>query len=323
VVHAFGPPSSFGLERRDPGPLGAGELRVAIRAAGVSFVDILVAAGKYQLQPPLPFVPGSEFSGVVEAVGDGVDPARIGQRVCATVFGQAFSQAAQVPATACRAIPDAMGFEEAAVFQVSYATAYHALVQRACLQPGETLLVLGAAGAVGYAAVQLGKAFGARVIGSASTAEKRDLVLKAGADAVVDAGSQDWRAAVKAANFEQPVDVVLDPVGGAATELAFRSLAWGGRHLVIGFLGGIPKLPTNLALLKGAALIGVDIRQMGEKRPDLAAANMDRLFALYEQGEVNPAISGAYPLHDFVRAMEIVESGRTAGRIVLTMASAN
>jgi NADPH2:quinone reductase len=294
-------------------------LRVAIKAAGVSFVDVLVAAGRYQLQPKLPFVPGSEFSGVVEAVGEGVDNARIGERVCATVFGKAFGEAACVPAVACRAIPDAMSFEQAAVFQVSYATAYHALVQRARLQPGETLLVLGAAGAVGYAAVQIGKVLGARVIGSASTGEKRDIVLAAGADEVMDARAEDWRAALKATNSGRPVDVVLDPVGGAATELAFRSLAWGGRHLVIGFPGGIAKLPTNLALLKGAALIGVDIRQMGEKQPELAAANMESLFALYEQGKVRPGIAGLYPLRDFVRAMELVESGTTAGRIVLTM----
>lgn len=320
VVEAFGDPDTYTLKDNDPGAPGPGKVRMRIHAAGVSFVDVLVAQGLYQLKPPLPFVPGSEFAGVIEAVGEGVSETRIGERVCGSAFGAAFAEAAVIPAKLALRIPDAMPFEEAAVFRVSYATAYHALVQRGTLAAGETLLVLGAGGAVGYAACEVGKALGARVIGSASTGDKRALATKAGADAVVDSRSETWREDVKAANGGNPVDVVIDPVGDAATEPAFRSLAWKGRHLVIGFAGGeIPRLPTNLALLKGAALIGVDVRQFGNFEPDLAAANVAALMALYEEGKLHPPVERTYPLSEFAEAMRIAKSGTLAGRVVLTM----
>lgn len=320
VVREFGDPETFSLEEHDPGAPGPGKVRVAIHAAGVSFVDVLVAQGLYQLKPPLPFVPGSEFSGVIEAVGEGVDPARIGERVLGSAFGAAIGEAAVVPDKLTLAIPDGMSFAEAAVFRVSYATAYYALVQRGALKAGETLLVLGAGGAVGYAAIEVGKALGARVIGSASTDAKRALAIRGGADAAVDARSESWRDDVKAANDGKPVDVVVDPVGDAATEPAFRSLAWNGRHLVIGFAGGsIAKLPVNLALLKGAALVGVDIRQFGVFEPEASAANVQALFDLYRAGKLHPPIAQAFPLDDYVAAMRAARSGESAGRIVLTM----
>ena len=320
LARAFGPPESFSLEAHDPGPPGPGAVRISVRAAGVGFVDVLVALGQYQLKPPLPFVPGSEFAGVIEAVGPGVDPSRIGERVCATAFGAAFAEAATVPAKLARTMPAGMSFAEGAVFLVSYATAYHALVQRGRLARGETLLVLGAAGAVGTAAVQLGKILGATVIASASTPEKRALAQSCGADAVIDSGAADWREQVKSTNGGRGVDVVLDPIGGEATERAFRSLAWNGRHLVIGFAQGtIPKLPTNLALLKGAALVGVDIRQMGQFEPELAAANLDALFRLYGDGYLRPPIGQTYRLEEFAVAMAAARLDNTAGRIVLTM----
>lgn len=321
VIRAFGHPSTFALETRDLVPPGPGKVAIRIHAAGISFVDLLVAAGEYQLKPPLPFIPGSEFSGVITAVGAGVDPARIGERVLGSAFGAAMAEDAVIPANAALPIPADMGFAQAAVFRVSYATAYHALVQRGGLKAGETVLVLGAGGAVGYAAIEVAKALGATVIGSASTEAKRALAMEAGADCTVDARSAAWRDDVKAANGGRSVDVVIDPVGGAATELAFRSLAWNGRLLVIGFAGGtIAKLPVNLALLKGAALIGVDIRQFAEYEPDLAAANIAALFDLYQAGHLHPPIARTYPLDQFVAAMVEARGGETAGRIVLTMA---
>lgn len=320
VIHQFGDPSGFAFEEREVAAPGPGKLAIQVHAAGVSFVDVLVAAGEYQLKPPLPFIPGSEFSGVVTAVGDGVDPARLGQRVLASAFGAAFAEESVVPAKLALPIPAAMSFAEAAVFRVSYATAYYALVQRGHLQAGETVLVLGAGGAVGYAAIEVARALGATVIASASTEAKRALATRAGADQVVDSRSTTWRDDVKATNGGRAVDVVIDPVGGAATELAFRSLAWNGRLLVIGFAGGeIAKLPVNLALLKGASLIGVDVRQFGEYEPEAAAANVAALFDLYAAGHLHPPIARTYPLTDFVAAMVDARSGETAGRIVLAM----
>lgn len=322
IADALGEPSSFALRPHDPGLPGPGQVRIAVHAAGVSFVDVLIASGGYQLKPRVPFIPGSEFSGVIEAVGEDVPASRIGERVCASTFGTVFAEAAVIAASAALAIPDSMSFEEASIFRVSYATAYYALVQRGALKAGETLLVLGAAGAVGYAAVEIGKALGARVIGSASSAEKRALVTAGGADAVVDSRSASWRDDVKAANGGKPVDVVIDPVGGSATEPAFRSLAWKGRHLVIGFAEGtIPKLPVNLALLKGAALVGVDIRQFGMFEPEASEANVAALFTLHGEGKLHPPVASRYPLDDFVAAMEAARAGKTAGRIILTMRS--
>jgi NADPH2:quinone reductase len=320
TVEQFGDPETYTIEHRDPGEPGPGKLRLRIHAAGVSYVDVLVAQGLYQLKPPLPFVPGSEFAGIVEAVGEGVDPARIGERVMASGFGAAFADTAIIPAKLALPIPDAMDFVTASIFRVSYATIYYALVQRGSIRPGETVVVLGAGGAVGYAAVEVAKAMGARVIASASSAAKRDLALKGGADAAVDSGSATWREDVKAANNGKPVDIVVDPVGGDATEPAFRSLAWNGRHLVIGFAGGyIPKLPTNLALLKGASLIGIDVRQFGEYEPEAATANLSALLDLYCAGKLHPPIARTYPLDQFATAMADAKSGTLAGRVVLTM----
>ena len=319
LVREYGTPDRFDLCDMDPGAPSAGEVRVAVHAAGVSYVDLLVAMGQYQLKPALPAIPGSEFSGIVEAVGKDVDSARIGQRVMVSAFGGAFCEAANVQAKAAIAIPDEMSLEEAAIFKISYSTAYYALVQRGSLKTGETLLVLGAGGAIGYAATEIGKALGARVIGSVSDT-RRELALRAGADATVDSRSVSWRDDVKAANGGEPVDVVLDPVGGNSTEPAFRSLAWNGRHLVIGFVAGsIPKIPANLALLKGAALIGVDVRQFGEREPDVAAKNVEALFSLYREGQLHPPIGRRYPLAQFAEAMDEAFQGSGTGRIVLTM----
>jgi NADPH2:quinone reductase len=290
-----------------------------VKASGISFVDVLTAAGGYQVKPPVPYIPGSECAGVVDATGDEVRDFAVGDRVVASGWGGMFASAVNLPARTVRRMPQALSFEEAAVFPVSYATAWHALVDRGRLQAGETLLVLGAGGATGYAAVQIGKYLGARVIGSASSENKRALAAAGGADAVIDARGGDWRDQVKAANGGQGVDVVFDPVGGEATDPAFRSLAWNGRHLVIGFPAGIASLRTNLPLLKGASLIGVDIRQFGIFEPEKSAANRDTVFGLAAEGKLRPAIARSYALADFQAAMADAAAGKSAGRIVLTM----
>ena len=315
----LGPPEGYRLAEHDPGAPGPGEVRVAIRAAGLSYVDVLTAAGNYQVKPPVPFIPGSECAGTVAALGEGVTGLAIGEAVIASSWGGLLADAVNVHARSVRAKPAGLSFAEAAVFPVSYYTAHYALAFRAALQPGETLLVLGAGGATGYAAVQLGKHLGARVIASASSPEKRALALAGGADAAIDARAADWRDQVKAAAGGKAIDVVFDPVGGPATEPAFRSLAWNGRHLVVGFTAGIAQLRTNLALLKGASLVGVDLRQFGVNQPDAAQDNMRAVFALAEAGVLKPTIARRYPLEDFRAAMADAASGAAAGRVVVEM----
>lgn len=319
IADQLGPPETYDLREVPAQHLREGQVRVAIRAAGISFVDVLTAGGNYQVKPPVPFIPGSEAAGVVLEVADSVSTLVPGDRVVCTGWGGLFATEAVLPQRMVRALPEGIGFAEAAVFPVSYATAWHALVDRAAIRPGETLLVLGAGGATGYAAVQVGKHLGARVIASASSADKRALALAGGADVAVEAGADDWRDQVKAANGGKPVDVVFDPVGGDATDPAFRCLGWGGRHLVVGFPGGMATLRTNLALIKGASLIGVDIRQFGEYEPDRAEANRAETFRLAALGVLRPAVAHSYPLEQFRTAMAEAARGETAGRIVLTM----
>jgi NADPH:quinone reductase len=319
MAQDLGPPENYRLVDYDLGPPAAGQVRIAIKAAGISFVDVLTAAGGYQVKPPVPFIPGSECAGVVEALGEGATTFAVGDKVVGSGWGGLFAEVANLPARSVRKMPESMRFEEAAVFPVSTYTAWHALMDRGQLKAGETLLVLGAGGATGYAAVQIGKHLGATVIASASSEAKRALALAGGADVAVDARAKDWRDQVKAANGGKGVDVVFDPVGGEATDPAFRSLGWNGRHLIIGFPGGIAALRTNLPLLKGASLIGVDIRQFGIFEAEKAEANQDSVFALAAQGKLNPAIGKTYPLEDFAAAMKDVESGTRAGRVVLTM----
>lgn len=319
IAEAFGPPESYALRDLVPRALGPNEVRVTIKAAGISYVDVLTAAGQYQVKPPLPFIPGSEAAGIVSEVGGEVTGLAPGDRVVASGWGGMFAEEAVLHQHALRPIPDGMDLIEAAVFPVSYATAWHALVDRGQVRPGEAVLVLGAGGATGYAAVQVAKHLGARVIASASSEDKRALALAGGADVAVEARAEDWRDQVRAANGGRPVDVVFDPVGGEATDPAFRCLGWGGRHLVIGFPGGIAALRTNLPLLKGASLVGVDIRQFGEIEPDRANANRAETFRLAAAGVLRPAIARTYPLEDFAAAMADAASGQSAGRIVLTM----
>jgi NADPH:quinone reductase len=317
IGQAFGPPEIYKLEPFEPAPVGPGQIRVAVKAFGISYVDVLTAMGKYQVTPPLPFIPGSECAGVVEQVGDGVTHLAVGDKVMGSSFGGIFATENTFRASSFSKLPAALTLEQGAVFPPSYLTATHALTDRGRLQAEETLLVLGAGGATGIAATQIGKALGARVIASASSEDKRKACLKAGADAAIDTRSTTWRDDLKAANNGRPVDVVFDPVGGDMTDPAFRSLAYNGRYLVIGFTGGIASLKTNLPLVKTASLIGVQIRAFGEREPEKMAETQGRMQQLAETGALEPVIGKIYPLEDYAAAMHDAFDGKTAGRIVL------
>jgi NADPH2:quinone reductase len=317
IADEFGPPEAYAIRDHvapDPGP---GQIRVAVKAIGISYVDVLTAAGKYQVTPPLPFIPGSECAGIVEAVGEGVTNVAVGDRVMGSSFGGVFAEVGTFRASSFNKVPEALSLEEAAVFPPSYTTGFHALADRGRLQPGETLLVLGAAGATGIAAIQIGKSLGARVIASASTEDKRQLCLDAGADAVVNTRSETWRDEVKAAADGKAIDVVFDPVGGDMTDPAFRTLGYDGRYLVIGFTGGISSLKTNLPLVKTASLIGVQLRAFGEAEPAKIAANMEKVLDLAGQGKLKPVIGKAYAFEDFREAMNAAFKGEVAGRVVM------
>jgi NADPH2:quinone reductase len=319
IAEQLGAVANYQLRAYDPGPPKPNQIRIAVRAAGVSFVDVLTAEGKYHVNPPTPFIPGSECAGLIAATGAEVKKFVVGQRVVATGFGGIFADVVNLNARSVWPMPENLSFEEAAVFPVSYTTVWHALVDRGRLQPGETLLVLGAGGATGYAAVQIGKHLGARVVASASSDAKRRLALSGGADAAVSARSDTWREDLTSASGGKPVDVIFDPVGGATTEAAFRTLGWNGRHLIVGFPGGIASFRTNLPLLKGASLIGVNLRQFGEVDLQRAESNRDKVFALATQGLVRPVVAQSYSLERFAEAMAAAASGDAAGRIVLTL----
>lgn len=313
----LGPIENYALRPHDPGPPRPDQVRIAVRAVGVSFVDVLVAQGRYQARPALPFIPGSECAGVVEAVGAEARGFAIGDKVVATGWCGMYAEAVNAPAKVVWPMPEGLPFEEAAVVAVSYTTAWHALVDRGALKPGETLLVLGAGGATGLAAVQLGAHLGARVIASASSEAKRAVALSAGAQLALDARAPSWADEVKAAVGGKGVDVVFDPVGGAATEQAFRRLSWKGRHLVVGFPAGIAALPTNLPLLKSASLVGVNLSGLAQAEPELAHANHLKVLTLAAEGVIRPAIARTYPLEQFAEAMAAAAQGDSAGRIVL------
>ncbi len=319
IGHEFGPPESYRLVQHDPGAPAAGQLRVAIKAAGISYVDVLTARGEYQFKPPLPFIPGSEYAGVVEALGEGVTGFAIGDRVYGTAMGGILAEIGLFAASNVHHVPSGMDLETAAIFSVNYLTAWHALIDRARARAGETLLVLGAAGGTGFAAIQVGKHLGLRVVASASSEEKRAAALAGGADATVVTGAGDWRDQVKTANSGKPIDIVFDGVGGEATELAFRTLGYDGRHLVVGFPAGIPALKTNLALLKSASLVGVHVRHAGMERPDLLAEGGRQVKELAAQGVIRPAIAARYGIADYARAMNEAFSGKAAGRILMVM----
>ncbi len=318
LVRGYGADDKIRLEDTSIPEVAAGQVRIKVRACGVSFVDLLLARGGYQIKPPTPFVPGSEFSGVVDALGDGADGRLApGDRVCGTRMG-AWSEYICLPQELVYPLPPQADFVEASVLLAPYLTSLYALRSRGNLLPGETLLVLGATGSVGHAAVQIGKILGARVIAAASTEAKRAAAMSAGADAVVDT-TGDWKAAVKALAGPGGIDVVYDPIGGDATDTAFRTLAWGGRHLMVGFAGGeIGALKSNLSIVKGASLVGVDARQAGERTPALMNELRTEVLALYQQGRIRPLVSYVLPVERFDEAAAKMNDRTGFGRVVFT-----
>ncbi|CAN7577291.1 NADPH:quinone oxidoreductase family protein [Pseudomonas umsongensis] len=301
----------------EPGP---GQVRLRVHSTGLGFADGLLCTGRYQLKPALPFVPGCEFAGVVDALGPGVEGVELGLRCAASAMGGGCAQFAVVPVSSLLPLPTALDFPRAAAFWVDYTTAFHALQDRARLQPGERVLVLGAAGGLGLAAVQIARLLGAVVIAAASTADKREAARAVGAHECLDSSAADWPERLKILTQECGIDVIFDPVGGEGFEMAFRRLAWGGRHLVLGFAGGsIPALPTNLALLKGAALLGVDIRQFILREPDKAAAARAQLVQWVGDGSLQPATGVAYVLEDFRSALASTFERRRIGKTIVTV----
>ncbi len=295
-----------------------GAIAVDVKAAGCNFFDILMAQGRYQVKPPLPFVPGAELAGVVSAVGAEVDAFRVGDRVLASPSLGAFAERAVVPARSAWRMPDGMTFEEGAAFPIVYPTSYAALVLRARLAPGETLLVHAAAGGVGLAAVQIGKALGARVIGTAGGPEKLAIAREAGAEICIDYRDPDWVKQVRAATDGRGADVIYDSVGGDVLDQSLKCIAWSGRLLVIGFAGGrIPEIKANRILLKNIAVIGLHWGAYAIHEPARVAEVFAALFRMYESGAIRPVIFERYPLERLADALQALGSRRTYGKLVV------
>jgi NADPH:quinone reductase len=304
------------LPTPEPAP---GQVRIAVHAASLNFPDLLTVQNKYQVKPPLPFVPGSEFSGTVEAIGDGVRHLKVGDRVATIGVSGGFATHACVDAAAVMPLPAAFELDDGAAFAFTYGTSQHALIDRGALRAGETVLVLGAAGGVGSAAVQIAKAAGARVIAAASSDEKCRFCRELGADASVNTSRENLRDALKAITEGRGPDVVYDPVGGDLAEAAFRSIAWRGRYLVIGFAAGpIPALPWNLPLLKGASVVGVFWGDFVRREPKAFRQSMAELFTWYGQGKVKPAIDSRLPMSALLEAYARMGSRQVRGKLLLT-----
>src|SRR5690554_5041715 len=318
LCKAFGPADTLVVEDVSSPEIKKNEVLLDVHAAGINFPDTLIIEGKYQFKPPFPFSPGGEASGVISAVGEKVSHLKVGDRVMApTGWGSCAEQIA-VPAYNILPMPDAMDFTTAAAFSMTYGTAMHALKQRGALQAGETLLVLGASGGVGLAAIEIGKAMGARVIAAASSAEKLEVARQAGADELINYQDEDIRERLKTLTKGQGVDVIIDPVGGDLFETVFRSIAWNGRMLVIGFASGtIPSLPANLPLLKGAAVIGVFWGSFAQRQPQDNVANFQQLFAWFAEGKLKPLVSQTFALEDTAQAINTLAARKAVGKLVI------
>jgi len=301
----------------DPQP-GRGEVTIDVRAVGCNFFDILMAQGKYQVRPPRPFSPGGEVAGVIRAVGPEVDGLRVGDRVFAMLGWGGYATVARAPAAAVVRMPDAMSFEHGAAFGVVYQTSYFALVYRANLRPGETLLVHAAAGGVGLAAVQIGKALGARVLATASSADKLAIAKRHGAELAFDYSTPEWVERVKEATGGRGADVIYDPVGGEIFDLSTKCTAFSGRLLVIGFASGvIPSIQVNRVLLKNIAIVGLHWGAYRQHDPEKIPQAMEALFAMYERGAIKPEVSSTYPLAEAAAALEEIASRKSVGKVVL------
>ena len=321
-----GPPES--LEYADaPDPVaGEGEVVIAVKAAGVNFPDVLIIEDKYQFRPERPFAPGGEIAGVVESVGAGVANVKVGQRVIGSLGWGGFAEKVKAQAARVLPIPDSMPFDEASAFILTYGTSYYALKDRGLVKPGEVLLILGAAGGVGVAAIELGKAMGARVIAGVSSEEKAAFARECGADDAViyPSGtlSKDQSKAL-AEDFKRVcgggADVVYDAVGGPYCEPALRAMNWNGRYLVVGFPAGIPTPPLNLTLLKSSSIVGVFWGASTAREPELHKGNVRDLFKLYSEGKVKPRISARYSLRDGGQAIRALADRKATGKVVLVI----
>ncbi|MDP1864970.1 MAG: NADPH:quinone oxidoreductase family protein [Bradyrhizobium sp.] len=318
VCRELGGPESLQLESFAAVPLAPGEVRVAVQAAGINFPDVLMAAGEYQLKPPLPFTPGMEAAGDVIEV-NGVDGVSVGDRVIVKMRHGGYADQAVVTASQLTPLPSTFDYAEGATFLAGHGTAYHALIDRGQIQPGEVLLVHGAGGGVGLAAVEMGKMLGATVIAAASSEEKLAVAQARGADHLVLYGREPFRDAVKRITDGRGADVVFDPVGGETFENSVRCIAWGARLLVIGFTGGIGLARTNLLLIKGASVLGVRAGEAVRRNPALGKERLKALLAWAEAGKIRPNVSHRLPLEDYAKAMRLLVERKAIGRVALMM----
>jgi NADPH2:quinone reductase len=317
-VHELTGPTALRVDEVPDLAPGAGQIVIDVRAAGVNFPDILITRGQYQFKPALPFSPGGEVAGVVRAVGSGVTTLKPGDRVATTMLHGGYAEQVCVPELAAVRLPDAVSFEVGAATLLTYLTTYHALVDRAALHSGESLLVLGAAGGVGTSAVELGALLGARVIAAASSEDKLAFCREHGATDGIDYSKQDLKERVKELTKGNGVNVVYDPVGGSLAEPALRGIAWEGRFLVIGFASGeIPKIPLNLVLLKGCQIVGVFWGSFAMREPAKNRAHAEQLFAWVAAGKLRPAIDAALPFAQAAEALHRIEKRQVKGKIVL------
>jgi NADPH:quinone reductase len=320
VVENYTSIDGISIKEMDMPGVSAGEVRVRIGAAAIGFVDGLKVQGLYQTKDPLPFVPGTEFAGVVDAFADDVSAFRPGMPVIGMTRSGGLAEYISVSAAALKNLPAEVSFETGASFQANYLTGLYALSERAYLREGETLLVLGAAGGVGIAAVQLGKLLGANVIAAASTQDKRDFAVRFGADETIDYTRADWRDTLKALTGGHGPDVIFDPVGGEVSLQAFRSIAWRGRHLVVGFASGnIPALAFNLPLLKGGALLGVDLAQIERREPETHARLIAQLFGWLASGKLSPVVGKVVPFENFREAFKTMQSRSAFGKMIVKL----
>jgi NADPH2:quinone reductase len=318
LCKAWGGPETLVLEDLPSPRPGPGEVVIDVKAAGVNFPDVLIIQNKYQVKPPLPFAPGAELAGVIKEIGAGVTGFAPGDRVIAMTTWGAFAEECVARVEQLIRMPAGLDFATAAAFTLTYGTSWHALKDRGGLRPGEALLVLGAAGGVGLAAVEIGKALGARVIAAASSAEKLAVCRAHGADETIDYATEDLRARLKALTGDKGVDVVYDPVGGPYAEPAIRSTGWRGRYLIIGFANGeIPRIPLNLMLLKGSSLVGVYWGDWTRREPAAAAAGMAELLGWLAAGKLKPHLSGRYPLARAGEALVALAGRKVAGKLVV------
>ncbi|MBI5505125.1 MAG: NADPH:quinone oxidoreductase family protein [Deltaproteobacteria bacterium] len=324
VCREFGPPEALAVEQVPSPPLGAGQVRVAVEACGINFPDTLIIEDKYQFKPPLPFSPGGEVAGEVVEVGSSVSRWNVGDRVIGMCGWGGFAEEIVLEPERLVSIPSGMDTVTAAGFTMTYGTSHYALEDRAHLKHGETLLVLGAAGGVGLAAVEIGKAMGARVIAAASTAEKLAICSRFGADEVIDYTTENLKHRVKELTGGRGADVIYDPVGGDIFDDAIRCIGWDGRLLVIGFASGrIPQLPVNLVLLKGCQVIGVFWGSFTAREPVRNAENLAKLGAWFQEGKLRPHVSATFPLEEAGRALRAMLDRRVTGKVVLVTGNAN